>query len=252
MKHRIYNCLLSVCIIALFFCVNKIIQELCEAKRQEAVFGQLLDLFPVSDGKERIDSKDNIRLSGHEKLWEQNHDYVGWLCIDNTSINYPVMQRQDFPDYYLDHNFYREKSTYGVPYLPDICELGLNDNLLIYGHNMKNGSMFAPLKNYRKSDFYKEHLVIRFDTFKEEAIFEVIGAWLIPNVTVETKKVNELYALLFPQSEAEFTFVWESIKTQLFLKTDKELSVNNRLLAMVTCDYTFNDSRIIVLSKQLE
>lgn len=249
MKYRIYNCLLSVCIIAMFFSVNKIIQKLCEAKRQEAVFVQLLDSISVPD--ERIDSKNNIKLSGHEKLWEQNHDYVGWLCIDNTTINYPVMKRQDCLDYYLDHNFYKEKSTYGVPYLPNICELGLNDNLLIYGHNMKNGSMFAPLKGYRKSDFYDKHKFIRFDTFKEETIFEVIGAWLIPNVAVETEKVNEFYTLLFPQNEEEFVFVWESIKNQLFLKTDEELSVDNRLLALVTCDYTFNDSRIIVLAKQL-
>lgn len=97
-------------------------------------------------------------------LYEQNNDFVGWIQIDGTNINYPVMQTPDNPDYYLKHSFENTWSDYGVPYLDEACVIGQSNNLVIYGHHMSNGSMFCDLELYSDPAFCMEHPVIRFDT----------------------------------------------------------------------------------------
>ena len=78
---------------------------------------------------------------------------VGWIFIEGTEINYPVMQTRNNPDYYLKHSFEKTWSDYGVPYVDEACTVGISNNLVIYGHNMKNGSMFRQnsiLKRWQK------------------------------------------------------------------------------------------------------
>ena len=107
-------------------------------------------------------------------IYEQNHDFVGWLRIDGTNINYPVMQSPDSPNFYLKHSFDKEYSNYGVPYVQENCELGVSDNVTIYGHHMNDGSMFADLCKYESEDFYREHKTIHFDTMDGFGEYEVV------------------------------------------------------------------------------
>lgn len=96
-------------------------------------------------------------------LLEQNSECIGWLCIPDTAVNYPVMHTPRNPQKYLRTNFYGEYSQSGVPFLDYRCSLD-SGNLLIYGHNMKNGTMFGELKNYTDSSFCAEHPAIEFQT----------------------------------------------------------------------------------------
>lgn len=96
-------------------------------------------------------------------LFEQNSECIGWLCIPDTAVNYPVMHTPRNPQKYLRTNFYGEYSQSGVPFLDYRCSLD-SGNLLIYGHNMKNGTMFGELKNYTDSSFCAEHPTIEFQT----------------------------------------------------------------------------------------
>lgn len=102
-------------------------------------------------------------------VYEQNSDFVGWISIERTNIDYPVMQTIDNPNYYLKHSFEKQYSDYGVPYVQENCDLGLSDNCVIYGHHMNNGSMFADLCKYADEDFYRQHKTIRFDTLSDLA-----------------------------------------------------------------------------------
>lgn len=93
-------------------------------------------------------------MTAYEKyaaVYAQNNDFVGWLCIEGTNINYPVMQTPEEPNYYLKRAFDHSYSDYGVPYVQENCALGISDNIVIYGHNMSNGSMFADLCRYEKN-----------------------------------------------------------------------------------------------------
>ena len=106
-------------------------------------------------------------------VYEQNSDFVGWISIERTNIDYPVMQTIDNPNYYLKHSFEKQYSDYGVPYVQENCDLGLSDNCVIYGHHMNNGSMFADLCKYADEDFYRQHKTIRFDTLSDFCEYEI-------------------------------------------------------------------------------
>jgi sortase B len=105
---------------------------------------------------------------------------VGWIAIDGTGINYPVMQTLDNPEFYLKHNFEKEPSNYGVPFVDAKCDvLYPGDNTLVYGHHMKNGTMFSPLENYKSKTFWQEHRYIRFDTLAGFGTYEIIAAFKV-------------------------------------------------------------------------
>ena len=98
-----------------------------------------------------------------QALIAENADCIGWLSIDGTNISYPVMHTPSDPQKYLRRNFYGKYSQSGVPFLDGRCSLQ-STNLIIYGHNMKNGTMFADLKKYVDKDFLSAHRTVKFET----------------------------------------------------------------------------------------
>lgn len=104
-------------------------------------------------------------------ILEQNRECIGWICIEGTAVNYPVMHTPNDPQKYLRNDFYREYSVSGVPFLDYRCTL--DTNLILYGHNMKNGTMFADLKKYLDKDFRAQHPVIEFETAEGVRYFTV-------------------------------------------------------------------------------
>lgn len=98
-----------------------------------------------------------------QALIAKNADCIGWICIDGTNISYPVMHTPSDPQKYLRRNFYGKYSQSGVPFLDGRCNLQ-NTNLIIYGHNMRNGTMFSNLKKYVDRDFLNAHRTVKFET----------------------------------------------------------------------------------------
>ena len=98
-----------------------------------------------------------------QALIAENSDCIGWLSIDGTNISYPVMHTPSDPQKYLRRNFYGKYSQSGVPFLDGRCDLQ-STNLIIYGHNMKNGTMFSNLKKYVDRDFLNTHRTVKFET----------------------------------------------------------------------------------------
>lgn len=101
-----------------------------------------------------------------------NTDCIGWLSIDGTNISYPVMHTPEEPQKYLRRNFYGKYSQSGVPFLDGRCNIQ-STNLIIYGHNMKNGTMFADLKKYLNTDFLNAHRTVRLETADGVFLFTV-------------------------------------------------------------------------------
>ena len=117
-------------------------------------------------------------LTEYVTLFEKNNDMAGWITIEGTPINYPVMFTPDQPDFYLKHDFDKDYSAYGVPFGGENCTLSpRSDNLIIYGHHMKNGTMFATLTDYKEKDFYEKHKVIQFDTLTEHGKYEIAAVF---------------------------------------------------------------------------
>ena len=109
------------------------------------------------------------------ELFAQNPDCIGWLCVPGTQIDYPVMFTPEEPQRYLRRSFYGAYGQSGVPFMDFRCDE--NSNLILYGHNMKNGSMFATLLSYADRAYWEEHPIIRFDTHAASGEYKVLAAF---------------------------------------------------------------------------
>ena len=179
-------------------------------------------------------------------LYEQNNDFVGWIQIDGTNINYPVMQTPDNPDYYLKHSFEKTWSDYGVPYLDEACVIGQSNNLVIYGHHMSNGSMFCDLELYSDPAFCMEHPVIRFDTLSSFGEYEVIAVFRY-NTNQETFRYDREVNM----DETRFSWFMEQVHARELFSTGKDASFGDQLLTLSTCEYTYKNGRLVVVARKV-
>lgn len=122
---------------------------------------------PSAEPTEQSVAEHNIQA-----LIAENADCIGWLSIDGTSISYPVMYTPSEPQKYLRRSFYGQYSQSGVPFLDGRCST-VGGNLIIYGHNMKNGTMFSDLKKYLNTDFLNAHRTVRLETAGGVFLFTV-------------------------------------------------------------------------------
>ena len=179
-------------------------------------------------------------------LYEQNNDFVGWIQIDGTNINYPVMQTPDNPDYYLKHSFEKTWSDYGVPYLDEAFVIGQSNNLVIYGHHMSNGSMFCDLELYSDPAFCMDHPVIRFDTLTSFGEYEVIAVFRY-NTNQETFRYDREVNM----DEGRFSWFIEQVHARELFSTGKDASFGDQLLTLSTCEYTYKNGRLVVVARKV-
>lgn len=122
---------------------------------------------------------DGVRIQKkYEEIYKKNPDFIGWLKIPGTDIDYPVMQTVADEDYYIDKDFDQEYSRAGMLFADASSDVKTpSDNILIYGHNMKSGNMFHDLLLYEEEDFFLSHKTIVFDTIYGDGVYEVIAAF---------------------------------------------------------------------------
>lgn len=201
------------------------------------------------DEPEEVDEELAEALAAYEKyqaLYEQNSDFIGWISIADTQVNYPVMQSRENPDFYLKHAFDKSYSSYGVPYADEACVTGLSDNIVLYGHNMKNGSMFSDLVKYASKDFWEAHPVIRFDTMSRLSEYEVVAAFRF-DTNHETFRFNEYTDM----DKAEFAEFMENCNQRKLYDTGVEVAYGDDLLTLSTCEYTYENGRFVVVAKRI-
>ncbi len=189
------------------------------------------------------------RVKAYAKVKEQNPDLVGWVKIEGTKIDYPVLQTVDNPNFYLKHDFDRKSSIYGAPYVAEECDLA-NDckNILIYGHHMKNGSMFAALDEYLDKGFRDAHPIVQFDTLEEYGDYQVMAAFTMSAVDQD----NPLYQWISAGSEEAFANYVSYVKKHSAYDTGIDARWGDHLISLVTCEYTHRDGRLIVVAKKME
>lgn len=182
----------------------------------------------------------------YKALYEQNNDFMGWISIEGTNVNYPVMQSTDNPDFYLKHGFDKAYSNYGVPYLDEACATGLSNNLVIYGHNMKNGTMFHDLLKYSSTGYWEEHPIIRFDTLSQLNEYQVVLAFRF-----DTNHEDFRYNEYTDMSEEEFIEFMEECRSRQLYDTGITVEYGDELLTLSTCEYTYENGRFVVLATKV-
>ena len=200
---------------------------------------------------ETVDSAEipDPSLTAYEKyaaVREQNSDFVGWISIDGTNINYPVMQTVDNPNYYLKRGFDKQHSNYGVPYVQENCALGISDNIIVYGHHMNNGSMFADLCKYEREDFYQEHPTIHFDTLSSLSKYEIVAVF---KTVAYSEDGFKYYHFVDAAGENNFNAFVSQCKALALYDTGVSAEYGDKLLTLSTCEYSQTNGRMVVVAK---
>lgn len=183
----------------------------------------------------------------YKELAKNNPDFVGWISIEGTQINYPVMQSKENPDYYLNHSFEKEYSRFGVPYLDSDCVVGQSNNLIVYGHHMKDGSMFADLVKYVDPEFWLEHKYVEFNTIGTKGRYEVVAAF-----AYDTNNEEFNYTYFTDMNEAEFAEYVCEVGLRSAYGSEVDAEYGDELLTLSTCEYTHVNGRFVVVAKRVE
>lgn len=180
-----------------------------------------------------------------------NKKLVGWIKIDGTKVDYPVLQTSN-NDYYLDHNFDQEDDRNGSIFLDKDCSIWpRSQNLLIYGHNMKSGKMFGTLKNYKDESFFKDHPQIQFDTIYEKGIYDVMYVFS-EVVHDETEVAFKYYQFISANSEVEYDSYMNDMSEMSLYDTGVKSRYGDALITLSTCDYSQGAERFVVVAKKVQ
>lgn len=231
------------------------------AARTSMDYEQLSDLKgsdALSETQEKNDfslHKSSVKLPDildeYKTLYSKNKRLIGWLKIDDTNIDYPVMQTEN-NEYYLDHNFNQEYDKNGSLFLDCDCNVyPRSTNMIIYGHHMKSGSMFGNLQKYAKESYGKKHSVIEFDTIYEKATYQVMYVFR-SQVYNEDDVVFKYYQFIEANSEEEFNFYMKEMASMSLYDTGVTANFGDSLLTLSTCDSSQTDGRFVVVAKRIK
>lgn len=204
-----------------------------------------------SFSSEFINEEELEILDEYKILVKKNKTLIGWIKIDDTYIDYPVMQAAD-NEYYLSHNFNQEKDNNGCIFLDFQSDFVNRDtNIILYGHNMSSGKMFGSLKNYQEEDFYLEHKEIQFDTIYEKGTYQIM--YVFHGQIYKEKEIAFKYYQFFDaKSDKEFNSYMESMADLSLYNTGISASFGDQLITLSTCDGSDTTKRFVVVAKRIE
>lgn len=190
--------------------------------------------------------KDDNNKINLQELYDINSDIIGWIKIDGTNINYPVMQNTKESEFYLRRNFYKDYSVYGTPFLDNSCDLNTSDNFIIHGHHMMNNKMFGELENYKDKEYYENHKVIKFYTLDEIKEYEIIAAF---KTALYKKDTFKYYQCVNFSNENELNYFLDKCNDLNIYDTKIDAKKGDKFITLSTCEYSNKNSRLVVVAK---
>ena len=183
------------------------------------------------------------------ELYMRNNDIVGWISIDDTKINYPVMQTPEHRDYYLNRDFEEKYSRQGCIYVREECDVFTpSDNVTIYGHRMGDGSMFNDLHRYDKKSFWEKHRYITFNTLTDHRTYEIMFVFRIESSADEAFQ----YHLFVDAADRDhFDSFIQNCRAYALYDTGVDAELGDKLITLSTCEYTRVNGRFVVVAKLL-
>lgn len=249
---KIINIILVAIIIV---CLSIIGYKYYNYNKDDKLNSEIQDLQPVineasdsdnnssgeNDGQDQSKEGNYVNSANEEELKSINSDYKMWIQIENTNINYPVVQSSD-NDYYLKHNFRKESNISGTVFVESANDIDNDKNIILYGHNMRNGTMFNNITNYKEESFFNEdnkiNIIMNNTLYEYEAF------------SVYVKNVSEVNLAIGFANEDEFiNYAYNEAEESLY-KKDVDFSAEDNLITLVTCSYEFTDARTIVVARR--
>ena len=196
-------------------------------------------------------SEEKTILAEYAPLYQKNEKMVGWISAPDTQINYPVVQTPDEPDYYLRRGFDDEYAVCGCPYVQEDCDVNApSDNIVIYGHNMKNGSMFGELDKFESKDFWENHKTLFFNTLTDKQEYEIVAVFKT-FVYSDSPEAFKYYRFVNAESEEEYNAFIERCKELALYDTGVEAEYGDKLITLSTCEYSRANGRLVLVAKQV-
>ncbi len=200
--------------------------------------------------KEETTTQNLTVLPEYAELIQQNPEMVGWISIDDTGINYPVVQKDN--TYYLTHGFDQSNNTNGSIFMDERCSIvSPTINTIIYGHNMKSGMMFGGLKNYLQAGYLESHKYIQFNTIYEKRTYEIVAVCL-SEVQYQDEDAYRYYDFITSTSAQDLQDFVENVDTLAVYGNADGLTLQDKLLTLSTCNSYTEDGRLFVVAKQVQ
>ncbi len=200
--------------------------------------------------KEETTTQNLAVLPEYAELIQQNPEMVGWISIDDTGINYPVVQKDN--TYYLTHGFDQSNNTNGSIFMDERCSIvSPTINTIIYGHNMKSGMMFGGLKNYLQAGYLESHKYIQFNTIYEKRTYEIVAVCL-SEVQYQDEDAYRYYDFITSTSAQDLQDFVENVDTLAVYGNADGLTQQDKLLTLSTCNSYTEDGRLFVVAKQVQ
>jgi sortase B len=253
-KKWLLNVLLVLFVLVFVGSGTYLLRYYLSAKNTEKALEELQEIKADSEqedtGEEVVTEEGFSILSRYKKLYKKNSDLIGWIQVDDTVIDYPVMQTKKDNEYYLHKNFQKKYDVNGLPFLDSQCDMeDKESNLVIYGHHMKSGMMFAHLLDFQSKDFYKKHKNISLDTLYEKREYEVVAAFY-SQIYEENTDAFKYYDYTGHLTEKQFDTYVENIRKLSLYDTGILPKYGESLLTLVTCAYHTENGRFVVVAKQ--
>ena len=255
---KILLCSLLLLSISGYFLADMLMQE----RKDDALQEQLKEIYEKSgngetEGLSEEETNDGGRDTGGDSspvhpgllaLHRENPDCIGWIQIEGTVIDYPVMYRPSEENYYLHRDFNGEYSANGCLFLSELCNPKTSDNLIIYGHHMNSGKMFAALDQYKDSAFYLEHPLISYDTLHGSETYQVFAVFCTP---VYTGNDFPYYTFTKAEDAADYREYIKEVKERALYDTGISAVFGDKLLTLSTCEYSQRNGRVVVMAKKI-
>lgn len=237
---RVFQVILVVAIIVAAYSGWRIYSGLKQYDEGDTTYDELAKTMVVTDSSEGVDNY-ATKLAELEKLRDQNEDFVAWLKLDNTLINYPVV-RGDDNVFYLRHLFTKEYNFMGCVFIDYRNAADFSDaNTAFYSHHMYNGSMFCDLVKYKDQEFYDTHKEWNLDTFSGPFKIE-------PYAAIYTTGDADIIQFNFENDEDFMNYIHKFDQDSTF-KSDVTVKPGDQLVTFVTCDNYVNNGRFAMISK---
>lgn len=258
--NKVSKIILMLLIVVLAISSYFFIKELVKNKKETDIFDDLQEIVenPENTTNENqftdILEKEESNLSSEntynlENIAKINSDVIGWIKIDGTNIDYPIMQNGD---YYLHKDIYKNYSSHGTPYLAPFCNLKKSDNLIIYGHHMKDNTMFSQLEKYKNYNFYLNHKYIKFFTIEDGKTIENNYEVMIAFKTIAYSDEGfRYYSYTDFQNYEDYEEFVENCRNLEFYYTGVVGTHQDKYITLSTCEYSQKNGRMVVVAKKI-
>lgn len=240
--------ILSLVILAIIYWFCFIKPSILNARESKAI-SNIINEVDVSDvPNEEKQGKTDMQVKVSE-LKEKYPNLVGWVKIDGTNIDYPVMQWTD-NEHYLTYKYDGTKSKLGSIYLHKDADVNKpSSNFIIYGHNITTGVMFNELLDYKKQSFYNDHKIIHFTTEDKDAEYEIVSVFT-SKVYNDNENVFKYYKFINASNEAEYNDYISNVKRLSLYNTGVDAKYGEQLITLTTCEYSQKNGRIVVVARE--